>query len=138
MKVRKLYRCWVYFKRAHANYFALVLSLINFITITYTLIFVNLLNYPKTITYLLTYALVFTPTYILTCTLIGWLDYRRGTLPEETKLTAIRNPFTKDVWKLQGEVIEAIAKLLEKEGEKEKAQELRKNYREFMRKYFKS
>ena len=94
-----LLRTWAYFRRAHSVYFAYAISFTNFITITYTLLFVKLLGAPANITYYTIYAVVFLITYFITVALVGRWDYRRGSIPVETTLIAKNNPYNQDLAK---------------------------------------
>ena len=93
----KLLRVWTYFRRAHSIYFVYAISFTNFITITYSLLFVKLLGAPANITYYIIYAVVFLITYFITVALVGRWDYKRGTIPIETTLVAKNNPYNQDL-----------------------------------------
>ena len=115
----RVFRFWVYFRRAHNNYFAYVLSFINFITITYTLIFVRMLGFPESPTALMAYGVIFVVSYFVIATFIGWFDFRRGTVPVETTLIAMNNPYARDI---------AKAIYLLAEGRNEEAKEVLKKW----------
>ena len=115
----KLFRYYQYFRRAHNTYFAFIIQLINFTTITYTLLFVQLLNFPNVYTYFMIYLVVFTVLYVPFCIFIGWLDYKKGLAPIESSLTWRTNPVTQDLLK----ALYYIAN-----GEKEKAIEILRKY----------
>jgi len=87
----------VYFKRAHQSYFISILQFINFIVITYTLLFVNLLGFPNAIEYLLVYAICFILIYFPLCIYIGYRDFKKGLYPIEAKVIGIHNPVLKDL-----------------------------------------
>lgn len=117
MKLAKLKRYYVYVKRAHLNYFAFAVQLINFATITYTLLIVNLLHLSLTVEGFILYTVLIAVSYILACGVIGYLDYKRGVLPVEQNLIYSHNPFMR-------KLAEALLKL--SEGDNREASQLLK------------
>lgn len=117
--MRKLIRLWSYFKRGHTNYLVYTISFINFITITYTLLFVAVLGFPSKPEYMAVYAVCYLALYILLAILIGRWDYRRGSVPIETELVARASPWVKDM----AQALTYIAM-----GENEKAVEILKKW----------
>ena len=116
-------RFYLYFRRAHSIYFVYVIQFVNFVTITYTLLLVELLHFPNIFTYFILYVILFVLTYVPLCIFIGWLDYRKGLVPIETSLAWRVNPVTRDLLK----ALYYIAN-----NEREKAIEILRKYVEKM------
>jgi len=118
----KIFRYWTYFKQGHANYFSFILSVANFLVIQYMLL-VERLNMKlvasilgkvpyigwilaKTVEVLAIvlsrftfFALLFFMIYAPICIAIGWLDFKRGTVPVDAAVRAFSNPWVNDLAK---------------------------------------
>ncbi len=112
MNKSRILRWWAYFRRAHSVYFVYLLSFTNFVTITYTLLFVRILGFPADATHYLAYAAVFLLSYAAAAIAVGRWDYRRGAVPVEGALAALANPYTQDMLLVQEAAIEALQRLL--------------------------
>lgn len=92
-----LVRAWIYFKRGHSAYLAFALSLANFVVIQYRLLieYVPLLKlvFASLTAFVITFIFVYVPLAIL----IGWLDMRRVTGPQEYQLMAEVSPWHRDI-----------------------------------------
>lgn len=134
---RRLIRYYVYFKAAHARYFVFVMGATNFIVITYKLLLVDVLGFPLSPQWFLLYAVLFALCYATLCTVLGWLDYRRLTIPTETALASTHNPYNRDlILVLNRAVVESLARLLERSGDREAAERLWSAYLTFVRTWF--
>ncbi|MFX0172400.1 MAG: hypothetical protein ACFE9L_10800 [Candidatus Hodarchaeota archaeon] len=110
MKIKKILRKWVdkggrlrqYFLRGHSNWFALILSLINFTLIFYNLLFKNLFFVPDVLKSYSVFFLIFGILYFPTAAAFGWLDFKKGTYKAEQALTMEVSPIWREVFqKLQ-------------------------------------
>ena len=134
---RRLIRYYVYFKAAHARYFVFVMGATNFIVITYKLLLVDVLGFPLSPQWFLTYAILFALCYVTICIVLGWLDYRKLTIPMETALSTVNNPYNRDyVLVLNRAIVESLVTLLEKNGDREAAEKLWSAYLTFVRTWF--
>jgi len=130
----RLFRYFVYFRRAHATYFAFLLGLLNFVVIQYRLLieYVPLLKslFPSILYFTLTFIALYVPIALA----LGWFDYRRGVARKELHIATTSNPITREYHLvLNAELIESIARLLELHGEHEQARKLREAYNQFRR-----
>lgn len=91
-----IYRVFTYFRRGHAVYLALGISVLNFITIQYTL-FIQQTSLKTIFTDPAAFAVLFGVTYLTLAVLIGWYDMRRGSLAVELGLNSSVNPYNLDV-----------------------------------------
>jgi hypothetical protein len=105
-----------YFLRGHTTWFALFFSLLNFTLIFYNLLFINLFFIPDEIKSFSVFFLIFILLYFPSATIIGWLDYRKGTFRAEQELAKEISPIWRDLF-LKLDVLEKQnAVLLEKLG----------------------
>ena len=117
MKTRLL-RIWTYFRRGHAVYLAFVISFMNFIVIQYRLLIEQIPMLSFIFSQLYMFAIIFVFIYIPLSAIIGWIDYRRGSVPVDQEVAAKANPWAIDLAKAlqyiaQGENDKAI-QILEK------------------------
>lgn len=115
---KRLLRTWTYFRRGHAVYLAFVMSFMNFIVIQYRLLIEQIPVLAFIFSQLYVFALIFVLVYIPLSAIIGWIDYRRGSVPVDQEVAAQVNPWTIDLAKAlqyiaQGENDKAI-QVLEK------------------------
>ncbi|MHA2239174.1 MAG: hypothetical protein ACXAB2_12505, partial [Candidatus Hodarchaeales archaeon] len=68
-----------YFLRGHSSWFALGFSLINFTLIFYNLLFVNLYFIPEIFKSFSIFFIIFACLYLPTASLLGYLDFKKGT-----------------------------------------------------------
>ena len=82
---------WIYFRRGHSTYVLLVLSLINFVTIQYALLVQNYPEASRLFPNLVYFGVCLTLIYGPISTLLGFLDYKSGSVPRESAV----NPYTR-------------------------------------------
>jgi hypothetical protein len=87
-----------YFLRGHGNWFALMFSLINFTLIFYNLLFVNLYFVPEYLKSFSVFFIIFGIIYFPVATIIGWLDFKKGTYKAEQQLARKISPIWKEVF----------------------------------------
>jgi len=130
----RVFRYFVYFRRAHATYFAFVLGLLNFIVIQYRLLIEYIPLLKNLFPSLLFFSVSFIVLYIPTAILLGWFDFKRGIARKELHISTTSNPITREYHLvLNAEIIESIARLLELHGDHEQARKLRETYDQFKR-----
>ncbi len=87
-----------YFLRGHGNWFALMFSLINFTLIFYNLLFVNLFFIPEFLKSFSIFFIIFGMIYFPIATIVGWLDFKKGTYRAEQQLTREISPIWNEVF----------------------------------------
>jgi len=96
---QRLFRWWTYFRRGHSTYLTFLLSFANFIVIQYRLLIETMQFleplFPKLSYFVITFLLIYVPVSIV----IGWLDYRKGSVPTASILATQANPWAKDISK---------------------------------------
>ena len=98
MKARLL-RIWTYFRRGHAVYLAFVISFMNFIVIQYRLLIEQIPMLSFIFSHLYLFAIMFVFVYIPISAIIGWIDYKRGSVPVDQEIAAQVNPWAIDLAK---------------------------------------
>ncbi|MBU2529013.1 MAG: hypothetical protein ABII20_02855 [Candidatus Omnitrophota bacterium] len=92
-------RAWTYFRRGHSVYLVFGISFLNFTVIQWRLL-VEKVDALKFIFQRFTYFFVaFFAVYIPLAVLIGYIDYRRGSVPVDSVEAARANPWVKDLSK---------------------------------------
>ncbi len=84
---------WVYFRRGHSVYLLMVLSTLNFCTIQYSLVIERLPWLNKIFPNLALFIVGLSILYIPFSVFLGYLDYRRISVPTEQALNSEANPF---------------------------------------------
>ena len=107
-------RLRTYFLRGHSHWFAYVMSLLNFVTISFYLLIDNLTIVPdnfKFRQYLLLFFIVYLPLAIT----VGYFDMTRGTYRVEQKMAKELSPIWKEVFEKldslglkQNEIVKAL------------------------------
>jgi hypothetical protein len=128
-KIKGLLRKWIdkggrirqYFLRGHSNWFALILSLINFTLIFYNLLFKNLFFVPDVLKSYSVFFIIFGVLYFPTAAIFGWLDFKKGTYKAEQALTMEISPIWNEVFQKLQNLEEANVILL---SEMKKMQEV--------------
>lgn len=87
-----------YFLRGHSSWFALAFSLINFTLIFYNLLFVNLYFIPEIFKSFSIFFVIFSCLYLPFASLIGYLDFKKGTYNAEQELTKEVSPVWREVF----------------------------------------
>ncbi|MFW9825384.1 MAG: hypothetical protein ACFFE4_20755 [Candidatus Thorarchaeota archaeon] len=91
-----------YFLRGHSNWFALLISLVNFTLIFYNLLFKNLYFVPEILKSYSIFFIIFGVIYFPVASIFGYLDFRKGTYKAEQALTKELSPIWREVFqKLQ-------------------------------------
>ncbi|MFB0522780.1 MAG: hypothetical protein ACETV1_03350 [Candidatus Bathyarchaeia archaeon] len=93
----RLMRYWTYFRRGHSVYLAFAMSFLNFVVIQYRLLveYVPLLQ--ELFSHLFIFAIAFFLVYAPVSIVIGWVDYKRGSVPMDTVLMAKASPYNIDL-----------------------------------------
>ena len=112
-------RWYVYFKRAHSNYTAYLVWFASQSTILYTLLLGKVFGLPQHPIYFTSFAIGFAVTYFCIAVVIGWWDFRRGTVPRETALMSKYSPYAQDLARTLTHITNAITHILE--GRREEA-----------------
>ncbi|MFX0062115.1 MAG: hypothetical protein ACFFC7_07990 [Candidatus Hermodarchaeota archaeon] len=96
--VDKTGRLKQYFLRGHGSWFALAFSLINFTLIFYKLFLEQLYFIPEVFKSYALFFIVFMASYFPIATILGYLDYRKGTFSAEQTLAATMSPIWRQVF----------------------------------------
>jgi len=90
-------RYWVFFRMGHGTYLALGLSFLNFIVLQYRLLIENIPALQSAFPHLKSFGIIFVLIYVPIAIVIGWLDYRKGSVTTDSVLRVEANPFTMDM-----------------------------------------
>ena len=113
--IDKISRYKQYFLRGHAGWFALTFSLIQFTVIVYELVLRNLFFLQDTPLNRYSFFLIgFVIIYLPVATIVGFLDFRRGTYRAEQELSKELSPIWREVFKEFREMKEENKRLHEK------------------------
>jgi len=108
-----LIRLWIYFRQGHGTYLVFLVSFANFIAIQYRLVVEHVpvlkLLFANLTAFAMTVALVYIPLAIL----IGYLDYKRVSVPVQTALAAKVSPWVRDQASALMHVTQALEHLAE-------------------------
>lgn len=112
----RLIRYYVFFKQGHGGYLVYFMALFNFVTIQYALLIEKIPVLETFFPRFYVFASVFVVVYPIIAISIGWLDFKRGTVPTTSVLQATVSPFTQATIKawikhFEGEDDEAIEHL---------------------------
>jgi len=111
----RIFRMLTYFKRGHTAYLAFAMSFISFIVIQYRLLIEYIPALKILFESLSTFAVIFFLIYAPAAIIIGWLDYKKGSVPIDQTISAQANPWVKNL---------AEALMCMCDGEPEKAKEI--------------
>ncbi|OLS28452.1 MAG: hypothetical protein HeimC2_06710 [Candidatus Heimdallarchaeota archaeon LC_2] len=107
-------RLRTYFLRGHSNWFAYVMSLLNFVTISFYLLIENLTIVSDNFKFR-HYVLLFVVVYLPLAIIVGYFDMTRGTYRVEQKMAKELSPLWKEVFEKldalgmkQNEIIDSI------------------------------
>ncbi len=106
MSIRLFLRKWIdklsiikqYFLRGHNAWFALVFSIMNFTLLIYNFLIKNLFFVPDFLKSYLVFFIIFGIFYFPIATIVGILDFKRGTFSAEQNLQKKVNPVTKEMF----------------------------------------
>ena len=87
-----------YFLRGHGTWFALAFSLLNFTLIFYNLLFIKLFFIPEVLKSYSIFFIIFGTFYVPIATIIGWLDFKKGTYKEEQRLSLEISPIWQEIF----------------------------------------
>ena len=85
-------RYYVYFKRGHATYLAMLVGMGSAVGIWYAL-----LGFDLFFMSIIEFALVFVPVYVCTCVILGWQDFKRGVYQREVEVQRAQNKITIEI-----------------------------------------
>ena len=109
-----------YFLRGHNAWFALAFTLINFTIIFYQLFLVNLYFIPEYLKSYAIFVIIFSILYFPIATIVGYLDFKKGTFSAEQNLQKDVNPVWKEVFSRLSKIEQdnqKIIEILQKKGE---------------------
>ena len=92
---KKILKFWMYLRQGHNTYLAFVISFLNFIVIQYRLVIQKHELTRELINHLSLFIILFLAIYIPIAVLLGYLDFKRGTIPKIAKA----NPYNRDMAK---------------------------------------
>ncbi len=111
-----------FFLRGHGNWFAYVMSMINFVTISFYLLIENLTIIPEEWKRFRYYAVLFLFIYVPLATIVGYLDMKRGPYRVEQRLAREMSPLWQEVFDELDEIKEKQAEIIMLLKASEKAQ----------------
>ena len=94
---RLIARAWLYFRRGHNTYLAYILTFLNFIVIQYRLLIQKIPFLAYLFKSLIAFSISVVLIYVPICILIGYLDYKKFSVPEEVNIMTSLNPFYIDL-----------------------------------------
>lgn len=121
MLSRVFFRKWIdilsiikqYFLRGHNAWFALFFSIINFTLLFYNFLVKNLYFVPSFLKSYLIFFIIFGIAYFPVATVIGFLDFKKGTFSAEQNLQKEVNPVTKEIFSRFAKLEQNNEKILE-------------------------
>lgn len=102
-----------YFLRGHNAWFALVFSIMNFTLIFYDLLFIDLYFVPSWLKNYSTFLFVFGIIYFPLSSILGYLDFKKGTYAAEASMQKELNPVTKEMFQKLDKIESDNQKILE-------------------------
>lgn len=90
-------RLRTYFLRGHSNWFAYVMSFLNFVTISFYLVIENMTIVSESFRFR-HYVILFFIVYLPLAIVVGYLDMTRGTYRVEQKMVKELSPLWKEVF----------------------------------------
>ena len=102
-----------YFLRGHNAWFALAFTLINFTIIFYQLFLVNLYFIPEYLKSYAIFVIVFSLLYFPLATVIGYVDFKKGTFSAEQNLQKEISPVWKEVFSQLSKINQDNQKIME-------------------------
>ena len=92
----RFFRYNVYFRQGHTFYLAYMLAMCNFMVIQYRLLIESVPFLQMVFPSMLVFAGFSIVCYFPLATLIGWLDYKRGSIPTQSTVMMQNSPYAKD------------------------------------------
>ena len=93
----RLLRYWTYFRRGHGVYLIFAISFLNFIVIQYQLLIREIPFLQALFSSLIIFTLVFFVVYVPLAVVIGWIDYKRGSVPVDSIIAYKASPYHRDL-----------------------------------------
>lgn len=84
-------------KRGHSAWIVFALSFLNFVVLQYRLVIESSPSLFSLFPHLLQFIIVFAVIYVPVTTLIGWIDYKRGSVPIESSVAVLSSPWFCDM-----------------------------------------
>jgi len=109
--MERILRYYLYFRQGHGTYLAFLIQLANFIVIQYSLLISKIPFLKYLFNSFLAFLITFIVVYIPVCTLIGWLDTKRGLFKISQHLAAQVNPMMRKLEEIE-EKLNRVEKLL--------------------------
>jgi len=97
MRKTQILRYWTYFRRGHNVYLAFLISFANFVAIQYSLVIKTIEQLSFVFSDLITFGITFFLIYLPVATVIGWIDYKKASVPIDAAVGAKANPFFMDL-----------------------------------------
>ena len=97
MNLRQVALLKTYFIRGHSQWFAYIISLLNFVSIFYYLVINNLSFIPDWFRFTY-FIIIFVCTYFPITAFVGWYDFKKGTYKVEQNLVAEISPLWKKLF----------------------------------------
>ncbi len=101
-----------FFLRGHGNWFAYVMSMLNFVTISFYLLIENLTIIPEEWKRFRYYVVLFLLVYLPLATIVGYLDMKRGPYRVEQRLAREMSPLWQEVFRELEEIKEREKQIL--------------------------
>lgn len=108
-----------YFTRGHQFWFTFLFSIGSFTLLFYNFIVVEWTFIPSWLKNFGIFFVVFFACYFVLASLVGWLDYQRGTFYSQEYLLGKNSPIWQSAFKRFNEINEKLDKLMEKLGDEE-------------------
>jgi len=114
-------RYWVFFRMGHGTYLTLGLSFLNFIVLQYRLLIEKLPVLRNAFPHLMTFGIIFVLLYVPVAIVVGWVDYRKGTMKTDSILRTEASPFTMDITRAIMIDSQAFIAILDEDKERARA-----------------
>jgi hypothetical protein len=99
MDKKKIFKAWTFFRRGHGVYLVFIMSFMNFLVIQWRLLFEKVVILDAIFQRFYIFTLAFLACYVPFAVFIGWLDYRKGSVPVDLSESAKSSPYNKDMAK---------------------------------------
>lgn len=102
-----------FFLRGHSNWFALAFSMLNFTLIFYNLLFKELYFIPDALKHYSIFFIIFGVFYFPSATILGYLDFKKGTYKAEQEITLKYSPLWQQLFSKLEKLEQENMKLLQ-------------------------
>ena len=96
LNLSSLLRYWAFFRRGNSLYFNYILNFVQFIVIVYAMAIANVPFLRDFFPHLYIFAIVFGIVYSIASILVGYWDYKKGSVITDNVLATRSNPMTWD------------------------------------------